>query len=309
MNRFKVIALGIALVLAGCANADDTETKATPEAKASFDPSSYMATIQAAGKLRVGVKADIPQFGFLNPATNKFEGFDVDIAKEVAKRLDVTPEFSEAVSANRIPFLNEDKVDMVVSTFTINAERKQQIEFSVVYYVAGQSLLVKKDSKIKDVDSLDSQKGKVCSAKGSTSETNIRAAAPGAEVILQGAYGECFQLLRNNSVDAVSTDDIILLQFIAQDPASFKLTGGTFSREPYGIGIKKGRPEFVEFVSSVLSDIKADGTWKKIYDRWIKKVSGKDARPPEDDVTAEGPVKTSPSASPAKVSGSASPAR
>ncbi|HVE90805.1 MAG TPA: glutamate ABC transporter substrate-binding protein [Actinomycetota bacterium] len=301
-TRCLVAGALLGLLASACGGPGDepAERSARPTGSVQkFAEGTYMAEIQKRGTLRVGVKADIPQIGFLNPLTSQFEGFEIDIAKEIAERLGVKPEFQEAVSDNRIPFLSSDpaKVDLVLSTFTINDERRKQIDFSVVYYLAGQSLLVSKDSKIKDIKALADQKGKICTAKGSTSETNLKAAAPGAEVVLLRAYSECVQQLRNNQVEAVSTDDVILLQFIAKEPDRFKLTGGTFSREPYGVGIKKGRPEFLEFVNTVLRDIKEDGTWEEIYDRWIKKFSGKAATPPDDDARA-----AAPSAAPAATS-------
>src|SRR5207244_965866 len=111
----------------------------------SFSPGTAAAAIQQRGSLRVGVKFNVPQIGYNNPVTGKVEGFDVDLANIIADRLGVKAEFTEAATANRIPFLQQDKVDIVVATLTITDERKQQIDFSHVYYVAGQSLLVKKD--------------------------------------------------------------------------------------------------------------------------------------------------------------------
>ncbi|MGH3116580.1 MAG: glutamate ABC transporter substrate-binding protein [Gaiellales bacterium] len=289
--------LSVLMVAAACAREEPTEPKAggTKPAK-SFAPDSYMAQLQTNGKIRIGVKYDIPRFGFLNPATSKVEGFDVDLGNLVAKRLGVPAEFSEAISANRIPFLNEDKVDLIISTMTINDERKQQIDFSVVYYLARQRLLVKNDSPITDVKTLDSRKGKVCSASGSTSEKNIRAAAPSAEVVLQKTYSECYQLLRNAQVDAVTTDDVILTSLLSNDPANYKLTGSAFSQEPYGMGIKKGRVGFVDFVNDVIKDAKKDGTWVKLYDKWVAPLTKEKGTPPPDEVSAAGPTPASPAA-------------
>lgn len=287
----KVLALlsAIALLLAACQQDQPVVTE-KPEAKPSFAADTYMAELQKKGKITIGVKFDVPQFGFLNPATNKPEGFDVDLGNLIADKLGVEAEFVEAISANRIPFLNEDKVDLILSTMTINEERKQQIDFSIVYYAAQQKLLVKKDSKITSVDDLNSQKGSVCSAKGSTSEKNIRIAAPSANVVLQDGYSQCFQLLQNGQVDAVTTDDVILVGLQNNDPANFKITGDPFSKEPYGMGIKKGRVGFKEFVDGVIKEAKEDGTWLKLYNKWVKKVTGESATPPPDDVAAQGPT-------------------
>jgi ABC-type amino acid transport substrate-binding protein len=285
MRRSRVIAAGLLLVLAAAACGGDDDG-GTAGGKPTFAAGSTMDTIQKAGKLRIGVKFDVPQFGLLNPSTSKPEGFDVDMGNEIAKALGVTPEYVEALSANRIPFLNEDKVDIVFSTMTITAERKTQIDFSVVYYVAGQSFLTKKS---RPLGSATSGK-KVCSAKGSTSEKNVKVYRPGFTVNLQDGYAQCFQLLQSDQVDAVTTDDNILLGFLKSDPAQFQLEGGTWTTEPYGAGIKKGKDDFVAFVDDIIKDMKSDGRWQAIYDKWIKAAGGPDAQPPADDVAQAKPT-------------------
>jgi glutamate transport system substrate-binding protein len=296
-RRLSPIAFLIAFALFATACGGDENPalegtpKATPTAQAtpSFAADTYMAEIQKRGKIVIGVKYDVPQIGLLNPATRKAEGFEIDLGNIIAERLGVEAEFVEAVSANRIPFLNEDKVDLIISTMTINEERKREVDFSVVYYLAGQTLLVKEGSNVTGVKALNDQKATVCSASGSTSEMNVRVAAPAANVLLQPQYSQCFQLLQNDQVQAVSTDDVILLGFAKQDPARFKLVGGTFSKEPYGMGMKKGRAGFKEFVDEVLTDIKQDGTWVELYDRWVRPITGTSQQPPADDAPAEAP--------------------
>lgn len=288
MRIFALLAV-VALLLAACRQ-DEPQIETSPEVKPTFVAGSYMADLVEKGKITIGVKYDVPQFGFLNPATSEPEGFDIDLGNLIAGELGVEAEFVEAISANRIPFLNEDKVDLIISTMTINEERKQQIDFSIVYYVAHQRLLVAKDSKIKSIEDVESQKASVCSVKGSTSEKNIRTAAPSASVALQDGYSQCFQLLQNKQTQAVTTDDVILVGLLKSDPANFKIVGGeAFSTEPYGMGIKKGRTGFKEFVDGVIGDAKKDGTWLRFYEKWVEAVSGESASPPPDDVAAAGP--------------------
>lgn len=292
--KFAVsLLLSLSLLFAGCAQQEDDDTPEagiSPKPARTFGSDTYMAELKSKGKIVIGVKFDVPQFGSLNPATSLPEGFDVDLGNIIAEAIGVKAEFVEAVSKNRIPFLNEDKVDLIISTMTINEERKTQIDFSNVYYIAEQRLLVAKNSKVKDVASLESQKANVCTAKGSTSEKNVRAIAPSAVVTLQDGYSQCFQLLQNEQTDAVTTDDVILVGLLKNDPKNFKLTGDAFSKEPYGMGIKKGRVGFVEFINEVLTDVKEDGTWEKLYDKWVKPLTGASEEPPPDTATAEGPT-------------------
>ena len=229
-----------------------------------------LRAIQDRGKLIVGVKYDQPGFGFLNPTTNQVEGFDVEIAREIAKRIFGNPdaiEFKESISKNRIPYLNDGTVDIVVATMTANEERSQQIDFSDAYYVAGQSLLVKKDS---DIQSIDDLKGKtVSTAKGSTSEKNIRAKAPEAKVDLYDTYADGLQAVLSGRADALTTDDIILYGFQSQNPEQIKVVGGQFTKEPYAIGLKKGNTELLEVVNATIREIKQNGRWAEIYKQFI----------------------------------------
>ena len=272
----------VSFAAVACGDDDDTKNTATAAPRSAtaapaptFAAGSTMASIVTKGKLVVGVKFDVPGFGQKDPATNKVEGFDVDMAKEIAKALGLKEEqieFVEAISANRIPFLQEDKVDLIISTMTINADRKTQIEFSRPYYLAGQSILVKKDNTtIKTVTDLNGKN--VCSAAGSTSEKNVVAKAPDVKLISLPNYSGCVSSLKDGRVEAVSTDDIILAGFAAKD-ATLKLVGGQFTTEPYGIGIKKGKTDMAAFVDALLAKMFTDGTWDKIYDKHLGKVEG-----------------------------------
>lgn len=292
--RARTLALGMAVVIAACASSLSMAPQAvaapqsTPDVTASYRPpanmprpgampsGSYMAKIQERGRLIVGVSQDVFSVGYLNPLTNELEGFDIDIAKQVAKAIfgdEKRIQWVSVTSAARIPLLKEGKVDMVVSTFTINAARKQEINFSEIYYMSGQKILVGRDSTAVSLDDLSGQR--VCAPRGSTSAKNIVALNPKAKLVETATYSDCLVLFQLRKADAVSTDDVILAGLAAQDPFS-KVVGKTFSPEPYGIGVAKENVDFTRFVNGVLVDIKANGTWKRIYDRWLGQMGPQD---------------------------------
>ncbi|HVL53300.1 MAG TPA: glutamate ABC transporter substrate-binding protein [Vitreimonas sp.] len=285
MQRLLATLGALSLILAACtggpgaspgggAGATDGGAGTAP----SFPADSTMAEIQQEGKLVCGVKFDVIAFGFMNPTNNEVEGFDADLCREIATGLGVEPEFVETVSANRIPFLQEDKVDIVISTMTINEERKQEIDFSHEYYHAGQSILVMSDNaEIQSVDDLDGTT--VCTVEGSTSEKNVREQAPGAELLLFKSYSEAAQALVDGRCESVSTDDSILFGLASQFEGT-ELRGEPFSDEPLGIGVKKGKDDLVQFINGVLEDMGDDGRWTALYDKHIKPYSGKDAPEP-----------------------------
>ncbi len=295
--KTAAVALAALFVVAACGGGGTGSPAAsTPAAtgatstRPKLELSSYAYGIQTKGKLRVGTREDNVPFGLKNISTSKFEGFDVDIAREIAKAIfgtegdiDKFIEYVPVVSATRIPTLNESKVDFVIATFTINEDRKKQIDFSDVYFNTGQKIMVKKDNTtIKDVKDLNGKR--VCSGKGSTSERNITAAAPQAVLELQDTYPPCLILLQQGRVDAVSTDETILFGLVKQDPNP-KIVGPYFSAEPYGIGVKKNvnsdRNGFVDLINRTVVATIQDGRWAKAYKQWITPVSGDEKQTPD----------------------------
>jgi ABC-type amino acid transport substrate-binding protein len=280
------LALALALGVASCGDDDEEEPaggggstaeESTPAAE-EFPEGSTMARIQEAGTIRIGVKYDVPPFGFKNPQSGDVEGFDVDFGKAVADKLGVEPELVEAISDNRIPFIQDGTVDLVLSTMTINAERAQEIGFTNPYFIAKGRILVPKDSDIKGVEDLAGKK--VCTALGSTYEETLKTEAPEADLRLVDAYSECLELLQNGAVDAISTDDVILTGMIIQDD-TLHLVGDELTVEPYGGGFKKDDTEFAEFLNGVLDEYKTSGAWQESYDRWLGQYTGEEQSPPD----------------------------
>ncbi|HEY3007534.1 MAG TPA: glutamate ABC transporter substrate-binding protein [Micromonosporaceae bacterium] len=227
---------------------------------------------QSQKKLKIGVKADQPGLGLQTGST--YEGFDIEIAKIIAKGLAVDPaniEWVTTVSANREPFIQQGTVDLVVATYTINDERKQKVNFAGPYYVAGQDLLVPVNSDITGPESLDGKK--VCSVSGSTPAKRIQTEHPKAHLQQFDAYSKCVTALAGGQVDAVTTDDIILVGYAAQSQyaGKFKVVGKPFSTEPYGIGLKKDDKSGCEKINEILKAATADGSYKAAWDATLGK--------------------------------------
>jgi ABC-type amino acid transport substrate-binding protein len=190
----------------------------------------------------------------------------------------VEPKFIEAISDNRIPFLERGTVDLILSTMTINAERDMEIDFSEPYYIAQGRILVPKGSDIKGLEDL-AGKG-VCTALGSTYEETIRTEAPDADLKLVDTYSECLELLQNEAIDAISTDDVILTGMIIQDD-SLEMVGDRLTVEPYGVGIKEGDKQLKQFVDGVLKKVETDDRWEETYQKWVGRHLDKQQPPPD----------------------------
>jgi glutamate transport system substrate-binding protein len=268
------------LAAAGCGDDEEdtgaAETTATTPTR-TFPAGTTMARLQQAGTITIGVKFDVPPFGFKNPRSDELEGFDVDLGRRIAADLGVRPRFIEAVSDNRIPFLKDGTADLILSTMTITAERDEEIDFSEPYFIARGRVLVKDDSDITGVDDLAGKK--VCTALGSTYEETLKREAPRADLRLVDSYSECLELIQNGAVEAVSTDDVILTGMIIQDD-SLKLVGEPLTTEPYGAGIKEGDDAFRRFVSDVVQAWKRDGGWAEAYQKWVGQYTDEQQDPP-----------------------------
>src|SRR5262245_27867161 len=236
-----------------------------------FEAGTTMEKLAKAKKITIGTKFDQPLFGLKGP-DGKPRGFDVAIGSLVASRLGIpyeNIEWVETVSINREPFLQQGRVDIVVATYTINDERKKVVDFAGPYYEAGQSIMVLKSNN--DVKGPEDLRGKpVCSVEGSTPAARI-VKDYGANLVATDAYSKCLEPLRNGQVVAMTTDNVILAGFVDQNP-EFKLVGQPFTKEPYGIGLKKNDDKFRAFINDVLDEAEKDGTWKRLWQETAGKV-------------------------------------
>jgi polar amino acid transport system substrate-binding protein len=207
-------------------------------------------------------------FGYRNPFSGQLEGFDIDMVRQVAKEIFGDPSkvsFKVLTYAQRIPALTSGAVDIVADVMTINCERWTQIDFSSEYFHAGQKVLVRSDSKATGIKDLNGKK--MCAAKGSTNLDNLKN-YPKVIAVPVDDISDCMVLFQQGSVDSVTGDDTVLAGFLVQDPYA-KVVGPEFTDEPYGLGIAKAHPEFVEYVNAVLERMRTDGTWAQMYRTWL----------------------------------------
>lgn len=232
-------------------------------------PGSTMAEIRDRGHLIVGVDQNTFLFGFRNPITGNLEGFDISIAKAVAEAIFGDPNairFKAITSGDRIPVLKNGEVDIVVRTFSITCDRLKEINFSTVYYEAGQRVLVPKSSSAKGIEDLGGKR--ICATEGSTSLANIANAQSNPVPVQVADWSDCLVMLQQGQADAVSTDDTILAGMAAQDPTT-KIVGPRFTEELYGIGVPKENEDMVRFVNAVLNQVRG-GQWQQFYNQWLR---------------------------------------
>ncbi|WP_448315723.1 glutamate ABC transporter substrate-binding protein [Streptomyces sp. CO7] len=220
------------------------------------------------GKITIGIKFDQPGLGQKTP--QGYAGFDVDVAKYVAKELGYSEsqiEWKESKSADRENMLDRGDVDFIAATYSINDEREQKVDFAGPYLLAHQDLLVRADDdSIKSAKDLNSKK--LCSVTGSTSAQNVKEKlAPKAQLQEYPTYSACLTGLKSGAVDALTTDDSILAGYAAQDTfkGQFKLAGLQLSNENYGIGVKEGS-DLKAKINKALEKMVSDKSWQKAVD-------------------------------------------
>lgn len=250
-----VLALTMVGALCGAALAGDT-----------------LADAKKKGVLVAGVKDSLPPFGSVDPQTKEFVGYDIDFVRAIAKRMGVKVEFKPVTSANRMPQLQAAHIDLIAATMTKNPERAKQIDFSYTYFLTGQKFLTKKGT-VKSLKDLEGRK--IGTAKGSTSEQNVKKAVPSATVLSFDDYPQGVLALQQGKVIAVTTDESILagqLGKLEKNPATkgqYEIPDITISEEPYGIGMRKGDTNFVKFVNDTILAMEKSGEAKKIFEKWF----------------------------------------
>lgn len=266
LTTFFVIASILALSLTGCGKASSQASKSTSAKK---QPAEIQKIIDS-GKLKVGVKIDVPKFGYKNPKTGKIEGFEIDLAKDMAKKILGDPnkiDFEAVTAKTRGPLLDSGEVDMDISTFTITDERKKSYNFSTPYYTDAVGLLVKKSSNIKSFKDLNGKKIGV--AQSSTSKQALQDEASKENINVSflefASYPEIKAALTSGRVDCFSVDRSILYGYLDDNT---RLLKDKFSPQDYGIAIKKSNTELTKLVNSTITDMKKSGQMDKLIQKW-----------------------------------------
>jgi polar amino acid transport system substrate-binding protein len=239
---------------------------------------SYMEKIYKRGRLVLGTSQDTLLFSSRNAFTGTVEGFDVDMGRQIAQAIFGDPDkiqIKVIAYDQRVPLAKSGAVDLVADTMTMNCARWKDVNFSSVYYDAGQKVLVSSASKAKSIDDLAGKK--VCAAVGSTSLDNIAKVAAKPVPVGRPGFTDCLVAFQQNQVDAISTDDTILAGLAAQDPYA-KVVGPRFTDEPYGMAMPQNA-DFTRFVNAVLQQNRANGTWAATYKKWLGKLGPAPAPP------------------------------
>ncbi|MBL1080628.1 glutamate ABC transporter substrate-binding protein [Streptomyces actinomycinicus] len=277
----------------GCSDADVHERTLAPSGADGPTIDAIKARTGAKRKLVVGVDQNSYRWGYRNPNTEgaELEGFDIDLVHRIAEEILGDPDavqFKAIPTSQRIPAIENGRVDMVVRTMTMTCDRLRQVAFSAPYFKTGQQVLAPKSSPVTGYDGSLAHK-KVCTAAGSTAYTKLDADRKSGRLPASTDISttvpnqlDCLVRLQLGEVDAVVTDGALAASQAAQDP-TVELKGEAFTTEYYGVAMKKGATDLVRRVNHVLVGYRANG-WQASYDKWLSATLGKDAaasKPPQ----------------------------
>ncbi|HET9168977.1 MAG TPA: transporter substrate-binding domain-containing protein [Actinospica sp.] len=278
------MALGTAALTEGCVTISPLATTGNfpVNSSANLAQSRTWTTMKArnnnAGQIIIGVKADQPGLGFFNPATNTYSGFDILIAQMVAAGLGFSAsqiQFSPIASQDRETELENGTVDLVVASYSYNADRAKLVSFAGPYFTTPEALLVaRNNSTITGVDSITSGTH-VCEVSNSSKAGDVTVLQPD----IKSTYGECVADLKSGQADVIYTDYALLLGYASQDPNSLKLIDTGRGVQHYGIGLPLGDSLLQQTIDGLLTTAISNGTWRAIFNSTLAP-EGLKANPP-----------------------------
>lgn len=227
---------------------------------------SVLDRIEESKVLKVGFEGTYPPFNYLND-DEKYDGFDVDISKEIAKRLGVKAEFVATKWDSLLGGLKADKFDIIIGQMTVTEERKKSVDFTDPYVVTGSVLVTRKDTN--DIKLLEDIKGKNVGVGGGTTFETVAKSVDGANVKLYKSVNDYITDLMNNRLDVIINDQLLMSFNIKEKDLPIKVTSDILNKDEIGMAIKKDNEDFVKNVNSILTEMKEDGTYNEIYKKWF----------------------------------------
>ncbi|WHY89914.1 ABC transporter substrate-binding protein [Neobacillus cucumis] len=227
---------------------------------------SVLDRVEKSKVLKVGFEGTYPPFNFLND-DQKYDGFDVDISNEIAKRLGVKTEFVATKWDSLLGGLKSDKFDIIIGQMSVTEERKKSVDFTNPYVVTGSVLVTRKDTN--NITKLEDIKGKNVGVGGGTTFEEVAKSVDGANVKLYKSVNDYIADLANKRLDVIINDQLLMSYNIKEKNLPIKITSGILNKDEIGMAVKKENGDFVEKVNTTLADMKKDGTYNQIYKKWF----------------------------------------
>ena len=224
--------------------------------------------VKARGTLRIGLEGTFPPFNSKDPKTGDLVGFDVDIAKAVAAKLGVKPEFITTEWSGIIAGLQAGKFDVIVNQVGATDARKQVLDFSPGYTFSGAELIQRKDDT-RQFASLEDLKGKKLGVGLGTNYMDMAKSVPGIDVKTYPGAPEYLRDLAAGRLDAALNDKLMLAYLMKTSDLPLKRGAMVGTANPSATPFKKGNPKFAKAIDDAMTQLEADGTFTKISEKWF----------------------------------------
>jgi len=222
--------------------------------------------LEESNVLNVAFEGTYPPFNFLDDK-DEFQGFDVDISNEIAKRLGAEANFIATKWDGLIGGLKADKFDIIIGQMTVTEERKKSVDFTDPYVITGSVLVTREDTN--DITKLEDIKGKKVGVGGGTTFEEVARSVEGADVKLYKAVSDYIQDLTNERLDVIINDQLLISYNIKENNLPIKIASDIVNKDEIGMAVNKGNEDFIEKVNGALSEMKEDGTYNEIYKKWF----------------------------------------
>lgn len=262
----SIIFLLVVSIISGCGTTVSKENSNEENKVNASSNSGVLDRIEKSKVMKVAFEGTYPPFNFLNDK-NEFQGFDVDVSNEIAKRLGVETEFIATKWDGLIGGLKADKFDIIIGQMTVTEERKKSVDFTDPYVVTG-SVLVTRENTV-DITKLEDIKGKKVGVGGGTTFEEVAKSVDGADVKLYQSVNDYIQDLTNKRLDVIINDQLLMGYNIQENNLPIKISSDILNKDEIGMAVNKGNNDFIEKVNAALIEMKEDGTYNEIYKKWF----------------------------------------
>ena len=252
----SIVAFLVISIIAGCSGGKEV----------SGNSKKVSDRVKSSKVLKIGFEGTYPPFNYLDDK-QKYQGFDVDISNELAKRLGVKAEFVATKWDSLIGGLKSDKFDIIIGQMTVTEERKKSVDFTDPYVVTGSVLVTREDTD--DIKKLEDIKGKKVGVGGGTTFEEVAKSVDGANVKLYKTVNDYVQDLTNKRLDVIINDQLLMSYNIKENNLPLKITSDVLNKDEIGMAIKKGNEDFLKEMNKSLAEMKDDGTYNEIYKKWF----------------------------------------
>lgn len=236
---------------------------------------SVLKRVETTKSITWGVKSDLRLVGLLNIKKDQLEGFEVDLTKAITKKAfgaDTKINYVPVTSNTRMALLKNGNIDALAATMTITPDRQKVVDFSTPYFKAGQTIIVKNNSKIKSVNDL-TKDSIVIGLQGSNSVQNIKRVAPMSRILELPDAAQAFSALQSGQGDAMTSDNVMLYGLLSDNPG-YRLAGKPFTVEDYGIAVNQGQKPFLRKINQAITALQNDGTMDRLLLKWFGQIPG-----------------------------------